>query len=87
MAVASLEEALKNLIDGVTGKGAKYDKKETDMSKHFRSGLSKLGITVGSITGAAYDKGISGKGAKLERNAIAGARAKWVDNYKTGLSI
>jgi len=87
VAVGSLEEALKNLVDGVTGKGKKYDAKTGTMSTHFRSGLSRLGISVGPVTGAAYDKGISGKGAKLERNAIAGARAKWIDNLKAGLSI
>jgi hypothetical protein len=87
MAVATLEEALDNLIKGVTGKGKKYDAKTSSMSSHFRSGLSRLGVTVGSVTGTAYDRGITGKGDKLERNAIAGARAKWIDNYKAGLSI
>jgi len=87
MAVASLEEALDNLIKGVTGKGKKYDAKTSSMSAHFRSGLARLGVTVGPVTGAAYDRGISGKGDKLEKNAIAGARDKWIDNYKAGLSI
>jgi hypothetical protein len=87
MAVASLEEALDNLIKGVTGKGRKYDAKTSSMSAHFKSGLSRLGVTVGPVTSAAYDKGISGKGAKLERNAIAGAKDKWIDNYKAGLSV
>ena len=87
MAVASLEEARDNLIKGVTGKGKKYDAKTKDMSTHFRSGLARLGINVGPVTGNAYDKGISGKGDKLEKNAIAGARDKWVDNYRAGLSL
>lgn len=87
MAVATLDEALQNLISGVTGKGAKYDKKQPNMVSHFKSGLARLGITVGSVTGKAYEDHTKDKGAKLERNAIAGAKAKWKDNYKIGLEV
>jgi len=87
MAVSSLEEALNNLIEGVTGKGAKYDAKTSDMSRHYREGLGRIGASVGPVTGAAYDRGISGKGSKMEANAIAGARAKWIDNFRTGVGI
>ena len=87
MAVTSLQEALTNLVEGVKGKGAKYDKKHSNMVTHFKSGLSKLGITVGSVTGKLYEDNTRGKGDKLERNAIAGAKAKWIDNYKAGLEV
>lgn len=87
MAVASLDEALQNLIAGVTGKGAKYDAKTGSMEAHWRSGLSRIGVNPGPVSTAAYDRGISGKGSKMERNAIAGARDKWIDNYRSGLSI
>jgi hypothetical protein len=87
MAVATLDEALNNLVAGVTGKGKKYDKKHDNMVSHFKSGLARLGITVGSVTGKLYEDNTRGKGDKLEKNAIAGAKAKWKDNYKAGLEV
>ena len=85
--VRSLDEALNNLVKGVTGKGKKYDAKHDTMVTHFKSGLSRLGITVGSVTAGLYDANTDGKGAKMEENAIKGARDKWIENYKKGLSI
>lgn len=87
MAVESLNEALSNFIAGVTGKGAKYDAKVAVMPGNWKAGLARLDVPVGPVTAAAYEAGIRGKGAKLERNAIAGAKAKWIINYKAGLGI
>lgn len=87
MAVATLEEALDNLIKGVTGKGKKYDAKQPTMVSNFKGAFAKFGITPGAVTLDAYDKGTKGKGTVLERNAIDGAKRKWIPNYKAGLSI
>lgn len=87
MAVKTLDEALSNLVEGVTGKGKKYDKKHDTMVKHFNVGFDKFGITPGPVTKELYDKGTNGKGKKLEDNAIAGAKAKWKDNYKEGVEV
>ncbi len=87
MAVATLDEALDKLIKGVTGKGAKYDAKVPTMTSNFRGAFAKFGITPGPVTTGSYERGVSGKGSILERNAIEGARRKWIPNYKAGLSI
>jgi hypothetical protein len=87
VAVATLEEALDNLIKGVTGKGKKYDAKQPTMVSNFNGAFGKFGISLGPVTKDAYDKGTRGKGAVLERNAIDGAKRKWIPNYKAGLSI
>lgn len=87
MAVATLEEALDRLVKGVTGKGKKYDAKRATMSSNFKGAFAKFGITVGPITSSAYDRGITDKGSILERNAIEGAKRKWIPNYKAGMSL
>lgn len=87
MAVATLEEALDKLIKGVTGKGAKYDAKAPTMISNWKGAFSKFGFSPGPVTSAAYERGVSGKGSIMERNAIDGARRKWIPNYKAGLSV
>lgn len=87
MAVSTIKEAVDNLVAGVTGKGAKYDKKHDDMTKHFNNGFDKFGFSPGDVTKKLYANGTDNKGAKMEKNAIAGAKAKWEDNWKAGLQV
>jgi len=87
MAVATLEEALDKLVRGVTGKGAKYDAKHPTMVANFKAAFAKFGFSLGPVTSAAYERNTSGKGTTLERNAIDGAKRKWIPNYKAGLSV